>query len=39
MGYFSRRRRATGEEIAESLGISLSTFSEHVGAGLEKVLS
>lgn len=39
MGYFGRRRRATGEEVAEALEVSLSTFREHVGAGLEKVLS
>lgn len=39
MGYFARQRDATGEEVADALGISLSTFTEHVGAGLDKLLA
>jgi predicted DNA binding protein len=37
-GYFERPRRTTATECADKLGISQSTFSQHVQAGLEKIL-
>lgn len=38
-GYFDRPRRSSGEEIAESLGISPSTLHQHLQVGLSKVLA
>lgn len=36
-GYFDRPRRSTGEELADSLEISPSTFYQHLRAGQRKV--
>lgn len=38
-GYFDRPRESTGEELSESLGVSPSTFHQHLQAGLRKVLA
>ena len=38
-GYFEFPRRATGEDIAADLGISLPTFSEHLRAAERKILT
>jgi predicted DNA binding protein len=38
-GYFDRPREHTGEEIAEMLGISSATFSQHLRSALSNVLS
>ena len=38
-GYFQQPRARTGEEIAESLGVTASTFHQHLQAGLRKVLA
>lgn len=38
-GYFDRPRTTTGEEVAESLNISASTFHQHLQAGLRKLLA
>jgi len=32
MGYFEHPRESTGEEVAEELGVSVSTFSEHLSS-------
>ncbi|MDQ2050030.1 PAS domain S-box protein [Natronolimnohabitans sp. A-GB9] len=37
-GYFDSPRRASGEEIAETLGISSATFYQHVRKGSRKLL-
>lgn len=37
-GYFDRPRASTGEEIAESLGISAATFHQHVRTSERKLL-
>lgn len=37
-GYFARPRRTTATECAAELDITQSTFSQHIQAGLEKVL-
>lgn len=37
MGYFDSPRRATGEEVAEEMGIAISTFSEHLSSAEKKV--
>lgn len=36
-GYFDWPRTSTGEEIAESMGVSLPTFSQHLRAGERKL--
>jgi PAS domain S-box-containing protein len=38
-GYFDRPRGSTGEEVAESLGVSASTFHEHLRVGERKLFS
>lgn len=38
-GYYERPRRKTGEEIAEDLGISPTTFQEHVRAAERKLVT
>lgn len=38
MGYFEYPKRANAGDVAEALGISRSTFSEHVGAAQSKLL-
>jgi predicted DNA binding protein len=38
-GYFGHTRESTGNEVAESLGVTPSTFHQHLQVGLEKVLS
>ena len=38
-GYFERPRASTGEEIADSLNISPSTFHQHLQVGLRKLLA
>ena len=38
-GYFERPREATGEELAEELGIRPATFSQHVRAAQDNLLS
>jgi len=38
MGYFERPKRANATEIAESLGIAQSTFTEHLVAAQRKLL-
>lgn len=38
-GFFEHPRLSTGEEIAASLGISSSTFHQHVRVGLQKLLT
>lgn len=38
-GYFDRPRESTGEELAASLGVSPSTFHQHLQAGLRKALA
>lgn len=38
-GYYERPREATGEEIAETLDISVATFSQHVRAAEDHVLA
>lgn len=38
MGYFERPRRANGTEVAESLGVDPSTFSEHLASAERKLL-
>lgn len=38
MGYFERPKRANGAEVADELGISLSTFAEHVSVAQSKIL-
>lgn len=38
MGYFERPKRANATEIAETLGISQSTFTEHLVAAQRKIL-
>ncbi|NHN49763.1 PAS domain S-box protein [Halostella sp. JP-L12] len=38
-GYFDRPRESTGEELAASLGVSPSTFHQHLQAGLRKSLA
>lgn len=37
-GFFEQPRRSRGDEIAESLGISPSTFHQHMRAGLRKFI-
>lgn len=37
-GYFERPRASTGEEVADSLDISPSTFHQHLQVGLRKLL-
>lgn len=37
-GYFDPNRRITGAEIAESMGISRSTFHQHLRVGERKIL-
>lgn len=38
-GFFEQPRLSTGEEVAESLGISPSTFHQHVRVGLRKLVA
>ncbi|MBX0325275.1 PAS domain S-box protein [Halomicroarcula sp. F13] len=38
-GFFERPRLSTGDDIANSLGISPSTFHQHIRAGLQKLLT
>jgi predicted DNA binding protein len=38
-GYFDRPREHTGEEIADMLGISSATFSQHLRSALQNVLA
>lgn len=38
-GYFQRPRERTGEEVAEMLGISSATFSQHLRSALYNLLS
>lgn len=38
MGYFERPRQANATEVASELGVSLSTFSEHLAAAEAKIL-
>ncbi|QIO24546.1 bacterio-opsin activator domain-containing protein [Haloarcula sp. JP-L23] len=38
-GFFERPRLSTGDDIATSLGISPSTFHQHIRAGLQKLLA
>jgi len=38
MGYFDHPKRANGGEVADALGISPSTFSEHLAAAQSKLL-
>jgi hypothetical protein len=38
-GYFERPRRQTAEEVAETMGISASTFHQHLRIALETVLT
>lgn len=38
-GYYRRPRERTGEEIAADLGISPTTFQEHVGAAERKIVT
>jgi len=38
-GYFDRPRESTGEELAASLGVSPSTFHQHLQAGVRKSLA
>lgn len=38
-GYFDRRRAITGDELAESMGISRSTFHQHLRAATRKLLA
>jgi predicted DNA binding protein len=38
-GYFERPRAHTGEEIAEMLGISSATFSQHLRSAMRSVLT
>jgi predicted DNA binding protein len=38
MGYFDHPKQANGGEVADSLGISPSTFSEHLAAAQKKIL-
>lgn len=38
-GYFRRPREHTGEEVADALGISSTTFSQHLRAALRNLLS
>lgn len=38
-GYFERPRAHTGEEVAEKLGISSATFSQHLRSALRNVLA
>ncbi|MFB6097482.1 MAG: helix-turn-helix domain-containing protein [Haloferacaceae archaeon] len=38
MGYFERPKGANASEVAEELGISLSTFTEHLAAAQTKIL-
>ncbi|WP_236045093.1 bacterio-opsin activator domain-containing protein [Haloarcula nitratireducens] len=37
-GFFEQPRNSTGEDIAESLGISPSTFHQHLRVGLRKLV-
>lgn len=39
MGYFEYPRDSNGTEVAESLGIDLSTFTEHLAAAQSKLLA
>lgn len=39
MGYFDRPRAANATQVAEELGISLSTFTEHLATAQSKVLA
>jgi PAS domain S-box-containing protein len=38
-GYFERPRRQTAEDVAETMGISASTFHQHLRIALETVLT
>lgn len=38
-GYFDRPRRTTQQELAERMGISASTFGQHLHSSLRKLLS
>ncbi|MFB6188435.1 MAG: bacterio-opsin activator domain-containing protein, partial [Halapricum sp.] len=38
-GYFDRPRSSTGEELADRLGLSSSTFHQHLRVGLRKLLT
>ena len=38
MGYFEYPKRANAGDVAEAVGISRSTFSEHLGAAQTKLL-
>lgn len=38
-GFFEQPRLSTGEEIADSLEISPSTFHQHIRVGLQKILA
>lgn len=38
-GYFDQPRRTTGEEVADSLDITASTFHQHLQAGLRNLLA
>ncbi|MDY6779555.1 MAG: helix-turn-helix domain-containing protein, partial [Halobacteria archaeon] len=37
MGYFEYPRESTGEEVADEMGISVSTFSEHLSSAERKL--
>jgi hypothetical protein len=39
MGYFEYPRSANATEVAEELGIGLSTLAEHLAAAQEKLLA
>jgi predicted DNA binding protein len=38
-GYHDRPRTSTGEEVAEALGVSPSTFHQHHRVGIRKLLT
>lgn len=38
MGYFARPKRADSADVADALGVSVATFSEHLAVAQEKLL-
>ncbi|MFP4188694.1 MAG: helix-turn-helix domain-containing protein [Halobacteriales archaeon] len=38
MGYFNHPKRSNATEVADEMGIAVSTFTEHLSAAQRKIL-